>query len=354
MSGRHTILTFFLFFAAFSFIAISTPALNDIQAERAIRSYLQEISLYVQRFRDRHNGRMPESLDELRSAISSLQKPPSNFQGEIIFCKPFTDSSRHDTPLIIYFDHEAQSFVRVVYSWNQDVRVVRRGTKEYDRVLERVRSHGQEISKITDDQKPATPRPISFCFLNENGKPIAGKFTLLEYVGDICLSGWYKGKPVGEDGMVRLEDSPEEFIVYFVSDDTFYTRGYTHKDVDFGKETNTLSIQPTGTIVFSLEAYPTSIKKPLVVLHYVKKPDNTYERKGGMGIFPEVGREFEIEGLQSGVYRIELKHDYKDKHIIWEKSDIFVKAKRKTIIPPMRITENNLKARAKYGAELND
>ncbi len=323
----------------------------ETSQERKIRQQLQMVSTGLRHLHDRGVQNSPQIMDRLRSMTPLSHKALAKLTGDVIFCDLEAGSRDYDTPLIIFVDHDADSFFRVVYSWNQDVRIVKRGTGEYRRIRERVREHRREMSPDPDGEEKLEIRPMTFRFLDENSRPITGRFTLQEYSNGTTLGAWYSDAPVKAEGVMRLEDTPKDFRYFFTSEDTFYIESRMDEEVDFSKSINEFKIQPTGTIVFSLESFPQAYHGPMVLDCYWRKADNTYARAKGMGIFPVVGHNFEFKGLRPGVYKIELKRSYEDKNAIFSTSGILVEAKRKTAITPLRITEDDLKAKKTSGKE---
>lgn len=181
-------------------------------------------------------------------------------------------------------------------------------------------------------------KPVTFTFLTNKGKPLKNAlfYLYLEENGKFKYA-MLRGTPLNDKAQITIKNLPEEFSGMAKSKDEFYFCNFTNKNTVIKNGKTLLKTPETGIISFQFKDCP-SFYTPFVVPYYRKAETGKYKSDGGIGIFLINGHEFTISNLKAGIYKIELKKDYKTKEVIWSKDGIKVTAGKKTVIPPITLT----------------
>ena len=244
--------------------------------------------------------------------------------GHVVFFEESFKNHKEKDPVLVYVSDDASSLLRVVYTWDSDLRIVRRGTKEYERISERV--FGANIPEKNNYNAELILKPIRLKVVDESNYPIRGQFNLRELDNGTSLSSWFRGAPVGKKGEIFLEDTPRFFELDFISSDNFYTTNINSK-LSNTSLMKVIRVFPSGTLGFIIKKCPENFVNPIVAICY-KKVDGEYVKETGFGIVPSLNHEYTFIGLTDGIYKVHLKHGYEDNHSIAMSKEVKVKAKK--------------------------
>ncbi len=183
---------------------------------------------------------------------------------------------------------------------------------------------------------------VTFEFIDESGRPLSNaKFYLYKMQGDTFVKAIHRHSKLDGTARITVPDAPMDFMVGVQTQDEFYEKWWTPSDLALSNGTVRLQVQKTGIIAFRFSSFPPAYGDPLVVSCSKMQTNGQYEHVSGIGIFFS-SEEAPIGGLGEGLYRLQLKHNYEDDHVIWEESDIKVRAGQRTTISNIVVTAKDL------------
>ena len=254
----RNILLLSIVFILFLFSVFYIHAEGDVKTEAQVRELLTCLTKRyeralngIERLQEKLDGMEEQDVDLLKDTEvwEEVSKKPEDIIKDLMANKTFssldgkvitvtTKVKNHDEkdPILIYVDQDANVFLRVAYTWRSDLRIVRNGTKEYDRIREVILENDPSALEKSKFVKKEDIKPLMINFVNEEGRSLPGKFTLIEYAEGCFLSAWFR--EMNTEGTVLLEDSPNVFTIFFKSDDGVYKDTYNSKDIDLSKDNN--------------------------------------------------------------------------------------------------------------------
>ena len=186
-------------------------------------------------------------------------------------------------------------------------------------------------------------QPITFKFVDENDKPIAGTFTLHQTKKGKYFENWHRYLKLNKDGEITIKEFPPEFEFGGSSDNDFYHCWIESADLDSKKDNYLHRCTPSGAMKFEITAFPKEHYKSLVVEYHQKMDDGNYQIVKGIGIYPD-DPEHTIGGLDPGEYFIAIKFHYEDKKPIFKSAPFAIKLKEYTALPKIEVTESAIDA----------
>ncbi|MGJ8658084.1 MAG: hypothetical protein ACSHX6_16675 [Akkermansiaceae bacterium] len=187
-------------------------------------------------------------------------------------------------------------------------------------------------------------KPITFKFVNEDGKPINGDFTLHQYKKRNLLEqssyfkNWHRYLPLDKNGAITIKTFPPVFEFGGTSKDKFYTYWIRSAELDTKKTEYLFTCTPTGAMKFEITEFPKEHYDSLVVEYHKKVIGGFHRVVRGIGIHPN-DPEHTIGDLKPGEYFIAIKFDYEDKKPIFKSAPFTIKLKKYTVLPKIRITK---------------
>jgi hypothetical protein len=177
-------------------------------------------------------------------------------------------------------------------------------------------------------------------FIDESGSPLRDIeidiFKLVKQPSNPHVDFFVKEKPVDKDGRLRLPKTilplPEGSKISIHSKDDYYYHYLNFEDISIRNGLARITVPKTGIIVATIQNYSPAIKHPVVVEVFRKTHSGSYESVRGMGIFLSKNYRFEVNGLPTGVYKLQIKDDYESKQAHFEQETINVVSGRRTDI----------------------
>ena len=185
--------------------------------------------------------------------------------------------------------------------------------------------------------------PITFKFIDENGKPIDGDFTLHQYKKGRYFKNWHRYLPLNKDGAITINKFPPSFQFGGSSKDDFHHYWIRNSELDPAKREYVHRCTPSGAMKFEITKFPKKHHDSLVVEYHKKMIGDFHRIVKGIGIFPD-DPEHTIGGLKPGEYYIAIKFEYEDKKPIFKSEPFTVKLKEYTTLPKIEITEAAINA----------
>lgn len=189
----------------------------------------------------------------------------------------------------------------------------------------------------------AFTNPITFRFVDENGEPIEGNFTLHQTKKGEYVRNLHRYKPLNEKGEITITELPLEFEFGGTSKNDFYHYWARSLDLDPAKTTYLHRCSPSGAMKFEITKFPQKYHDSLVVEYHKKQADGSHKIVKGIGIFPD-DPEHTIGGLEPGEYFIAIKFEYEDRNPFYQSKPYEVKLKEYTSLPKIEITEGMIDA----------
>jgi hypothetical protein len=200
----------------------------------------------------------------------------------------------------------------------------------------------RELSKIFT-------KPITFKFLDENGNPIDGDFTLHQYKKrslfemSSYFKNWHRYLPLDKEGSITIKAFPPVFEFGGSSKDDFYHYWIRSADLDPTKTEYVYRCQPSGAMKFEIIEFPREHFNSLVVEYHKKTNGDFHRMVKGIGIHPN-DPEHTIGGLEPGEYFIAIKFKYEDKSPIFKSESFTINLKEYTTLPKIKITSADIRA----------
>jgi hypothetical protein len=177
-------------------------------------------------------------------------------------------------------------------------------------------------------------------FMDESGRPLSDVeisiFKLAKEPSNPHVDFFVKEKPVDKEGRLRLSNAilpiPAGSQIGIHSKDDYYYHYVNFEDVSIQNGTARITVPKTGIIVATIQNYPSQIKHPVVVEVLKKGDSGSYETVRGIGIFLSKDYRFEVNGLPTGAYKLQIKDDYESKKAHFEQETINVVSGRRTDI----------------------
>ena len=186
---------------------------------------------------------------------------------------------------------------------------------------------------------------VTFQFFNETGEiPLANAFVSFhEYKNNKWVKSWFYDRKIDSDGKIVINNLPSEFIIYIHTEDAYYNDGFSSKNLNLTKDYIKLSVPLTGVISFKIgNSFKTldgiKIKPAVIEKHFKKKLEDKYIRYGGVGIFYEKDAKYKLSKFPNGFAKIQIKFNYEDEDILFEKSDIKVRKGQITDLGSIKLT----------------
>jgi hypothetical protein len=166
-------------------------------------------------------------------------------------------------------------------------------------------------------------------FMNEFGSPLPDvEINIFKQTSSSHLNFLLKEKPVDKEGRLRLPNAilplPAGSEIGIHSKDDYYFHYLKIEDLSIRNGTARITVPKTGIIAATIQNYPPAIKHPVVVEAFKKNDKGSYESVRGIGIFLSKDYRFEVAGLPTGVYRLQIKDDYESKQSYFEQEAIEV------------------------------
>ena len=180
--------------------------------------------------------------------------------------------------------------------------------------------------------------PVKFKFIDENGEPIKGDFTMHQTKDGRYKNNWYRYLPLDDDGEIVIKKFPPEFQFGGSSENDFYHYWFKSDALDAKQLSFTHRCEPTGAMKFEIIEFPKKHYDSLVVEYHKKVLGGFHRVVRGIGIHPD-DPEHTVGDLKPGEYFIAIKFDYEDKKAIYKSSPFTIKLKEYTVLPKIKITE---------------
>lgn len=196
-------------------------------------------------------------------------------------------------------------------------------------------------------------KPITFRFVNEDGSPIDGTFTLHHTKNGDYVDNWHRSEPLNQQGEITINEFPPEFEFGVSSGDEFYEHWQSSSDLNPEKTSYVFRCNPSGGMRFEITMIPSNHYSSLVVEYHRRMADGSHKLVKGIGVFPYNSEwhvnggkpgKYIIGGLDSGEYYIAIKFDYEDEKPIYKSESFSVKLKEYAALQKIVITEDMIKA----------
>lgn len=174
--------------------------------------------------------------------------------------------------------------------------------------------------------------------VDEADKPLRGAMvSLYEKKDGEFIRAYFRDKAVNNLGQLEVSstllDLPKSSELFIHTQDGFYWQTIKMENLKFTGQTAKISLAKTGIISATITKVPQEINRyPVVVSVSKRGEDGSYKYFTGIGIFAAVGYPFEIYGLPSGTYKIQIKKSYDSGNSYYENEKIEVETGRKTNI----------------------
>jgi hypothetical protein len=183
---------------------------------------------------------------------------------------------------------------------------------------------------------------VTFEFIDESGRPLPNaKFYLYQMQGDTFVKAIHRHSRLDGTARITVRDVPADFILGVQTQNEFYEKWWTPSDLSLSNGTVRLQVQKTGVIALRFGSFPPAYSDPLVVSCSKVQTNGQYKEVSGIGMFFS-SEETPVGGLEEGLYRLQLKHNYEDDHAIWEEFNIMVRAGQRTTISNIVVTAEDL------------
>ena len=184
--------------------------------------------------------------------------------------------------------------------------------------------------------------PVKFKFIDENGEPIKGDFTMHQTKDGRYKNNWYRYLPLDDDGEIVIKKFPPEFQFGGSSENDFYHYWFKSDALDAKQLSFTHRCEPTGAMKFKIDNFPQEFHDSLVVEYHKKQDDGDFMQIRGIGVFPNDPKHT-IGGLPAGTYYILIKFDYADPEPLYRSELFEIEIKSYTELPPINIIEADIK-----------
>jgi hypothetical protein len=179
--------------------------------------------------------------------------------------------------------------------------------------------------------------------LKENGAPLLGALvSLYEKKDDEFVKVHFRDIPVDHLGQFIVPSSvlntlPKGSEIFIHSQDGFYWQSVKTENLQIKEKTSKILVSKTGIISGTIMKFPDEIRDPVVIEADKKGDDGKYTVVTGIGIQLSIGDTFNINGLSSGVYKIEVKKSYDSSEVYFVKEGIKVVNGKKTNVGNMEL-----------------
>jgi hypothetical protein len=186
------------------------------------------------------------------------------------------------------------------------------------------------IDSARDKPKDSEAERIVVQILKEDETPLPEALvTLVELKGDEFVKTHFRDMPV--DHLARftvpssvLNTLPKGSEIFIHSQDGFYWQSVETDSLQVKGKTAKIVVKKTGIISGTVMKFPSEIRDPVVIEADKKGDDGKYSIVAGIGIGLSIGRKFTINGLSSGVYKIQVKKSYDSSEIYFVKEGVDV------------------------------
>ncbi len=173
--------------------------------------------------------------------------------------------------------------------------------------------------------------------VTESVKPLQDAFaSLYEKNGCDFIKADFRDRPVPANGTLNLPLSvlayPKGSELFVYTKDGFYWHETKIHDFKVRSGVVEIVVPKTGIITLTIANFTKGEEHALVVPVFKLNSNGSYDEFTGIGIGSSFSYPFSINGLPSGIYKIQIKKTYSDTRVYFEKIGIKVVAGENTDI----------------------
>jgi tetratricopeptide (TPR) repeat protein len=209
--------------------------------------------------------------------------------------------------------------------------------------LEILDQEERSLMSKQSDQKERQKGDIVIQILRENGTPLPDALvSLYEKKDDEFVKAHFRDIPVDHLAQFTVPSSvfntlPKGSEIFIHTPDGFYWQSVKTENLQIKRKSAKILVSKTGIISGTILKFPDEIGDP-VLIEADKRGDNgKYTVVTGIGTELSIGYTFNINGLSSGVYKIQVKKSYDSSKAYFVKEGIKVVSGKKTDVGNMEL-----------------